>query len=676
MRLASFAAVGVVGLALSTLAGCSTPRDEPDRAAAGRGVARAKSALAEGEVCPDGQEPDGADGCQECAAGTASAGGAACAACPAGTSADPGSAACVACPAGTFADVDGSAACSACPAGAFAGVEGSASCAACEAGSYADIEGSAACSACPAGTFADAGSGACTPCAQGQFTDVEGSAACAACGDGLSTAGPGSTSAECVACAPGEISNADTGFLCVPDGGGGPGPDPGGGGDCGGPGAVDDPALRCADGVVCAAATDCKSGVCSAATGVCVAGTSCGLAPGDSTAGVDTCGAGETGSGGETHESCCKSLPLPLDPTRRLDKYEVTAGRVRRFIAGVTATYGAADIRQFAYDFGAANPDSQLGYLTANYPTVVDILPASSALSAKPPLAVHLGVYPLDPMNALDGCWVGSGSYGHPTYWQDPATLRAFGIDNGGNRRFSQADLDEKPMNCAMSLLFMAFCAWDGGELAAMTDYQQVWGNNPQLVGATNVYVPWATVLGPGEFNWRNGQNGTFDCPIAGWPGCVPKDTWPPQPIHYQYPAGVPSENDASGLISAPGRFPADVTAATSASGEGWMDIGGASLETGWVPSPPDAPSGAIADICDVSASPAAGESPCVRQGANGVLRHAGPLPHLPLVGYSWEGHARYNEAYLAGNTATPSSWKPVTFQYGKSGGRCARLAR
>jgi hypothetical protein len=654
MRLTSFATVGVLGVTLLSLAGCSTPADEPDRAPR---TARAKSALAEGEVCPDGQEPDGAEGCQLCAAGTSSVGGEACLPCAAGSASEAGSAACTACPTGTFTGADGSAACTAC-----------------DPGFYAELEGSTGCAACPAGTFADAGSGTCTPCAQGQFSDAEGSAACGACGDGLTTAGPGATSAECVACAPGEISNADTSFLCVPDGGGGPGP--GGGGDCGGPGAVDDPALRCDDGVVCTVATDCRSGVCSGSKGVCVAGTSCGIGAGDSASGVDTCGAGETGSGGETHESCCKSLPLPLDPTRRLDKYEVTAGRVRRFVDGITSTYGTANIRQFAYDFGAANPDSQLGYLAANYPSVVDILPASSALSAKPPLSVHLGVYPLDPMNALDGCWVGSGSYGHPTYWQDAATLRAYGIDNNGNRRFSQASLDEKPMNCAMSLLFMAFCAWDGGELAAMTDYQQVWGNNPQVVGATNVYVPWASVLGPGEFNWRNGQNGTFDCPIAGWPGCTPKDTWPAQGIHYRYPGGVASENDASGLISAPGRFPADVTAATSTSGDGWMDIGGASLETGWVPDPPVTPSGAIYDICDTSARPGPGESPCVRQGVNGVLRHEGPLPHLPLVGYSWEGHARYNEAYLAGNAANPSNWKPVTFQYGKTGGRCARPVR
>ncbi len=637
------AALGALGALL--LAGCSPQEPSPKPSAR-----TTKGALAEGEVCPDGQEPDGAEGCQECAAGTFSAGGAACTAC------DPG----------TYAEAAGSGACVACPVGTYADAAGAGACTACDPGTYAEVEGSGACVACPVGTYADAaGGGACTPCAQGYYADTEGNPACFECGEGLSTLGAGSTSAECVACQPGEISNATTGFLCAPD------PNVGG---CGGPAAVDDPALRCEDGVACQVGTDCRSGVCSGASGLCVAGASCGVGAGDSRSGIETCGVGETAGGGAGHESCCKSLPLPFEPARRLDKYEVTAGRVRRFVAAITAQYGTTDIRQFAYDYAAANPDSQLGYLAANYPTVVDVLPHSAALSAKPPLAVHLGVYPLDPMNSLDGCWVGSGSYGHPTYWQDPATLRAFGIDNNGSRRFSQAALDEKPMNCAMSLMFMAFCAWDGGELANMTDYQQVWGQNPQPVGATTVYVPWASILAPGEFNWRNGQNGTFDC-IAGWPGCVPKDTWPPQQIFYQYPAGVASANDASGLISAPGRFPYDVTAVTSANGEGWMDIGGLSLESGWVPEPPGAPAGAIADICDVSARPGPGETGCVRQGTNGVLRHEGELPHLPLVGYSWEGHARYNEAYLAGNAALPANWKPVTFQYGKTGGRCARLA-
>ncbi len=186
-----------------------------------------------------------------------------------------------------------------------------------------------------------------------------------------------------------------------------------------------------------------------------------------------------------------------------------------------------------------------------------------------------------------------------------------------------------------------------------------------------------------GSFAWRNGQHTTFQCPI-GWTGCVPfspnpadptqhNPAMPAQAIFYRYPAGTPLANDLTPLISAPGRFPLDSTAITSANGEAWMDIAGLNLEVGWVPNPPTNPSGAIRDICDVSSAPAAGETPCVRQGQNGVLRYSGALPHLPLLGYSWEGHARYNEAWLANNTPTLGSYKPVTFQYGKVNVRCAR---
>ncbi len=433
----------------------------------------------------------------------------------------------------------------------------------------------------------------------------------------------------------------------------------------------------CEDDEACATGADCMSGFCSPKSRTCVSGSSCAIGAGDSVAGIETCGAGET-TAAPLHQSCCRSLPLPATPGRRLDKYELTAGRMRRFVSSVTAQYGTTNIRRWVYEYGAANPDSQLGYMTTYYPSVVDILPNSSLSSAKPPLAVHLGAFPVDPMNALDGCYVGTGGYGHATYHQATNVLSGYGIPA---RKFSQATLDEKPMNCAMTLMYMAFCAWDGGELAAATDYREVWGRNLQRVGTTNVFIPWENVLSVGDFSWRNGQNGTFNC-LVDWPGCVPYSANPADPVQqifYRYPTryaaggNIYLPDDTTPLFPAPGRFQLDATRITSANGESWMDIGGLNLETGWVPNPPDSPSGAISDICDVSSRPAPGEIGCVRQGQNGVLRHSGPLPHLPLFGYSWEGHARYNDTWLGNNTQTLGSWKPVTFQYGKVGARCAR---
>lgn len=440
--------------------------------------------------------------------------------------------------------------------------------------------------------------------------------------------------------------------------------------DCGGPDALVDPAVRCENALLCMVDADCKSSACSAKSGRCVAGASCAVAAGDSVSGIETCGAGETGTPGATGDNCCASLPLPTTTTRRLDKYEITAGRIRRFVNAVTATYGTADLRAWTKAYAAANPGSQLEYVDTNFPGLLDLLPQTATPAARLSLVTALGLFAVDPINTLDGCYVGTGSEGHSTYYWDAATRGVFRLPA---RTHSQATLDEKPINCTMSLIYMAFCAWDGGELARMTDYREVWGTNPQAIAAGNVYVPWAAMLDVGQFNWRNGQHGGFNC-VNGWPGCVAN-----QPIFYRYPLRnadnslINLANDSSPLISAPGRFEMDVTQAVSANGEGWYDIGGLNLETGWVDSPPTNPSGAIQDFCDTSASPGPGETACTRGDNNGVLRYSGPLPHLPLVGYSWEGHFRYNENYLAGRTANPGNWKPVTWQYGKGGGRCAR---
>lgn len=441
--------------------------------------------------------------------------------------------------------------------------------------------------------------------------------------------------------------------------------------DCGGPDAIVDPTIRCENALGCMTDTDCKSSACSPKSNTCVAGASCAIPAAASVSGIETCGVGETGAPGAAGESCCASLPLPVTTTRRLDKYEITAGRIRRFVESVTATYGTANVRDWAKAYAAANPGSQLETLDTAYPGLFDVLPATATPAAKLSLVTALGLFAVDPINTLDGCYVATGSEGHSTYYWDATTRGVFRLPA---RSHAQSTLDEKPINCTMSLIYMAFCAWDGGELARMSDYREVWGSNPKPITAGNVYVPWTTLLPVGQFNWRNGQHGTFTCPV-GWPGCIDVT----QPVFYTYPTRnsnntpINLANDSSPLLSAPGRFGMDVTRATSANGEAWYDVGGLLLETGWVDNPPSNPSGAIRDFCDTSASPGPGETACLRGDNAGVLRYAGALPHLPLVGYSWEGHARYNENYLASRAVNPGNWKPVTWQYGKGGGRCAR---
>ena len=105
--------------------------------------------------------------------------------------------------------------------------------------------------------------------------------------------------------------------------------------DCGGTAPK-----RCVEKNACKADTDCTD-FCGSDL-KCVTGRSCKAVLVDAdtkitlTAGLVTCGVGETTDATHTHESCCRSLPLPGTPApARLDKYEVTSGRFRQFIETV-----------------------------------------------------------------------------------------------------------------------------------------------------------------------------------------------------------------------------------------------------------------------------------------------------------------------------------------------------
>lgn len=437
--------------------------------------------------------------------------------------------------------------------------------------------------------------------------------------------------------------------------------------DCGG--AL---AAACAEGKACAGDADCASSICSVLTKTCTSAPSCRGASG--AGGVETCGTGVAGTP-EAIDSCCRSLPLPTDPTRRLDRYEITAGRVRAFVEALVAKgNGKADLRGFAKAYAAAHPTSQLADVEVGYPGVLDILPDAGDPNAPGDLAVHLGVFPLDPINTLDGCFVGDGGYGHPTYWQPPTVLGPYGIGAqtapnvyDGKRVYSRDVLDQKPMNCAMPLVLATFCAWDGGELARTNDYRAVYGNHPYTVGTTSVWVPWASLLSVGEFNWRNGHGN--ESGLDAWPGFIN-----PQPVFYAFPLPHDPANDDTPAIGAPGRFAKDVTAARSADGSGWYDVGGNLLEAAWLSGP--LRSSTTLDICDVSVSPGPGETACARRGIPGTLRRAGTLPGMLLVGHSFEGHQQYGAKFLAtgeDDDDAGASLRSITFQYGKVGGRCAR---
>ncbi len=235
-------------------------------------------------------------------------------------------------------------------------------------------------------------------------------------------------------------------------------------------------AARCPVGGVCVVNTDCESRGCS--NGLCIDAPSCVAVLGGS-----TCGAGEVGSGNEQHESCCTSLEVPgyadaAHPGKRvfLDKYEITAGRMRAFVDAMAAQYnGQPDIATF---IGNNQPDVWSPGWTNFMPSGTD-----GAMVATPNGGAHgtgsgCGAECNAGTNYQFGaalyqythghnCYHGGGSsFGFATYWYPDAVMTG---QNGGNpRAYSQDILDVKSLNCTTSAMLQAFCFWDGGQLATL----------------------------------------------------------------------------------------------------------------------------------------------------------------------------------------------------------------
>lgn len=407
---------------------------------------------------------------------------------------------------------------------------------------------------------------------------------------------------------------------------------------------------------------------------------------GSTGAGITTCGKDEAAT-----DDCCTSLTLPKTKTRTLDKYEVTAGRMRRFIEA------NPNVRQFAKDFATAHPSSQLGSIAKSFPAkgefgaYLDVLPngpPNGGESLDETLA--LGGFPQDAMNYEDGCAIaatGKFGYGAATYWQDPKDLKVYKLGNkkDGVRNFSKDELDKKALNCVSALMYAAFCAWDGGELARTSDYYEVWRHDQvpasAATGAAKVTIPWTDVLPWGQFNWRNGHNGA--CP-KGWPGCEADP-----PIFYSFPTpNTTPQDDDSPEVAAPGRFPKDVTKAVSGDGSGWFDLGGNLMDQAW-PNTKLVPD--TQGFCETAAGSggATATTKCDRDQPKtadhdadprpGTFRFKGNVPPVVLVGSSFEVHFNRAQAYFASATDDESKIvagdiKPMHFQYGKIGGRCARV--
>jgi len=521
--------------------------------------------------------------------------------------------------------------------------------------------------------------------------------------------------------------------------------------DCGGAklaGGASNPASdgapRCPDDHACAIDEDCLSSFCSLVTKTCVDGQSCkGLvtpavimdpifpqqldAEGDvigtpdangagQHAGLDTCGQGEATDppASQKHESCCRSLLLPGSTTTRLDKYEVTAGRLRQFAESMTPPY---DIRDWALAQVAANSPvgqvlaSQIPTGVAGTANVLKLLPASKNPNDPLNAIQQFGGTVVDPSNAEQGCYTGSNAYGASVYWWGASDLEAVGSPT---KPFTQDYYDIKSMNCGLYWVYAAFCAWDGGRLPVITEVEAAYGTAAYPWGAH--FLPYDTALNNGSdypyetlasgqanpntgqvpnpsyrnvplinqyaashhttpvaltVNWLNGSNVNNGGSFYFYPGYVASD-----------PPGTPDTLsnglDLTPFIASPGRFFLDVTAAKSSSfagNEGWQDLGANMLEMRAIaPASVNVPGGST--FCDCTGITTGGGAGCSCLAKSGVTRATG-LPNASYDGGSWEGHTSFNPASTANfvlPSASAADW-PTWAQYGKIGFRCARPA-
>ncbi len=377
----------------------------------------------------------------------------------------------------------------------------------------------------------------------------------------------------------------------------------------------------CAPTQKCVADPDCASSVC-AVNKICVEAPSCRQIHGG-----QTCGAGEFGQPGALHESCCKTLPVPgltmeqggVTKQVYLDKYEITAGRVREWVADIKRQFaGVPNVKAWVTARTLIDPilaaqivPASIAYLPERHSGQPFTFPSCANHPNYPDCTIDLGLdgqigptsyYRNFSIGGSSGCYNGAGSFGHRTYWYDDATSLSFQeVPRPGMKDI----LDAKSMNCMTPIMFAAFCAWDGGYMqsqaaisTAYGPFQWPWGDTP---------TPQDEVAKITNFNSGTGGFNATRRPRYLWP-LVDYATF---------------ANDFSPIIAAPGRFPGDVASAAVA-GEAWMDLGGNMIEWSQV-------GGAWAG----------------------------------WTGSSFEGHVY------------PRSWSPTVYfldKYGKGGSRCMRL--
>ncbi len=210
--------------------------------------------------------------------------------------------------------------------------------------------------------------------------------------------------------------------------------------DCGGPLAP-----RCATGRGCLEHSDCASNGCGFDKR-CAAGATCTQLEGG-----QTCGPNESMT---KQGDCCGRATIG---NVTIDKYMVTAGRMRAFLGRV-----GGDVRGWAEKLPASKWNQAW---TPMLPTSIDG-PAGDPRNAN----TQLG-----PFYGKRSCETGHHT-GH-TFWTPPA--------HGDTKQFPQEMLDMKALNCVPWWLLSALCVFDGGHLATEPEIRAAYTN-----GGTTAF-PW-----------------------------------------------------------------------------------------------------------------------------------------------------------------------------------------
>ncbi len=330
----------------------------------------------------------------------------------------------------------------------------------------------------------------------------------------------------------------------------------------------------------------------------CLTGPSCAAVHGGT-----TCGTGEFGDGFKVHETCCRSLKVTgfadaqhPGKTVYLDKYEITAGRMRVFLESLGANPNVkawmAANRPSRWNTGWEDslPTGNLSKYTytVTNPTGNLLYPGQDKFAGSGGLgtwSVVSGTYTIDNglFRSLAGphffpefnpdyaashdlnCTNTANSYGYGTYWQPAATISAANADGSIGKYYSKNDLDEKALNCVPFNLLAAFCAWDGGQLMTQEVFDFVAGGPwPNLTPSNIAGTPPPPRLaganqpcGPGGNSLNTFSDGAGGCYSV-----------------YFYPNDFGNTYDGSAKIAPPGRVAADTVRLVPAD-QPWMDLKG-----------------------------------------------------------------------------------------------------